>query len=249
MNLTSVFDKYRQVDQHIINRMMAEKNRERQFCRNAEDRQKRAEHIEDNNDAVTAYSDIVATQLADPERLTAFEADLDIYDTAVVEALMENTEALETVQAQIDIMLHQAHVIDDGRRVFKTEDGTQVYDEHGASIIDPMAISANKPTWEEFSSQINEMKHLEQERTAILDYQEKLDTAREQLANGDITNGELDRLETSLTEAMPDAVRDKLPADHAQAKLEQVADVKSTVPATTSPTLDGLQGFSMPTMG
>lgn len=47
-----------------------------------------------------------------------------------------------------------ALTIDDGRRVFKTEDGVQVFDEFGTeiapSVLDFELIDASKPTWKNF---------------------------------------------------------------------------------------------------
>jgi hypothetical protein len=62
--------------------------------------------------------------LATPEQIAAFTVRLDTYDTATVEALLANQEALDAVKARIDDLLLKAHTLPDGRRVFKTEDGT-----------------------------------------------------------------------------------------------------------------------------
>lgn len=65
------------------------------------------------------------------DRIEQFTVTLDTYDHAIVIALMENQEALDSVNDQIDRLLDRAHVMADGRRVFKAEDGTQVFDEFG----------------------------------------------------------------------------------------------------------------------
>lgn len=83
--------------------------------------------------------------LASDRQITAFRVKLDRYDEKTVEALMENRVALEEVQKRLDDMLGKAHVLPDGRRVFKTQDGTRVFDETGlelkADVIDPNAIA------------------------------------------------------------------------------------------------------------
>lgn len=47
---------------------------------------------------------------------------------------MQNGRALERVQEDLRIMVDKAYVLPDGRRVFKTEDGMRVFDEHGEEI-------------------------------------------------------------------------------------------------------------------
>lgn len=47
---------------------------------------------------------------------------------------MENQVFLDAVRERLDVVLSRAHVLEDGRRVFKTEDGSQVFDEHGAEV-------------------------------------------------------------------------------------------------------------------
>ena len=56
-------------------------------------------------------------------RIEAFSIKLDTYETATVEALIANEKAMELVQARLDDLLDRAHVVEDGRRVFKTRDG------------------------------------------------------------------------------------------------------------------------------
>ena len=75
-------------------------------------------------------SKTVATDM----QIQEFEAKLDRYEAATVAALIENQERLDVVTAQMIVLLDQTYVLEDGRRVFKTEDGTQVFDEFAALI-------------------------------------------------------------------------------------------------------------------
>ena len=86
---------------------------------------------------------------------------------------------------------------------------------------------------------------LDLERHALIEYQERLDDAREALAEGEIRQSELEELETSLIEEMPDAVRIHLPEDHPAAYVAQEAkhEQEPQVAQATGPSLDGLQGF------
>ncbi|MEL6933399.1 MAG: hypothetical protein AAFO17_09940 [Pseudomonadota bacterium] len=74
-----------------------------------------------------------------------------------VEALISNQEALDAVKERIDVILMRAHALEDGRRVFKTEDGTQVFDqfgeEVGPEVIAPEDIDDSAPRWEDFKAE------------------------------------------------------------------------------------------------
>lgn len=157
---------------------------------------------------------MIASFLAPPERIVEFRAKLDRYDTATVNALIENSDALDRVRERLGVMLKQAHTLPDGRRVFKTIDGRQVFDEHGhelsPEVIDPARIDEKKPKWETFSAANDELAQLNRERQQLLDYQSRLDKSRERIDRKEITNGDLDRLERDLQSSMPDAVRQKL---------------------------------------
>lgn len=85
------------------------------------------------------------------------------------------------------------------------------------------------------------------ERDAILDYQRQLDEPWEALENGEIMQAELNDLQSRLAKDLPEAVRAKLPTDHPQAPVTQVAEATSPTPST--PGISALQGFSVPSPG
>ena len=128
---------------------------------------------------------------------------------------MENQEQLDLVRARLDAMLAQAYVLEDGRRVFRTEDGTQVFDEFGQEVgadeIDPAQIDPSLPTWEAFSADLELEQALQKEREAIIEYQDRLDDAREQIADGEISEAELEELDADLADLMPPSVRQNVP--------------------------------------
>ncbi|MHA3914247.1 hypothetical protein [Halovulum sp. GXIMD14793] len=192
-------------------RIEAEQRRGREALRNRQAREKREEMEDRAEEALSAFaSAVLLSAPAPPERIAAFEATLTNYDVAVVKALMRNEELMDLVTADIDAMLGRAHVLEDGRRVFRTEDGTQVFDEFGAevsdSVIAPDLIDPAAPTWEAFSAKLAERDALVQERQDILEYQKKLDTARVEIEGGEISLDELEAMEADLMESMPPAV-------------------------------------------
>ncbi len=182
---------------------------QRWFIKSRQDHQRR-EHIADKvEDGVAALANevIMATQT----QIRTFEVKLDSYDQATVAALMENQELLDAVNARIQDMLARAYVMEDGRRVFKTEDGTQVFDEDGAEIsvdeLDPLLIGDDRPTWEAYSADNVIKNDLTAQRIEIIEFQDKADAAREQIADGEISEADLAELDADLLDAMPDAVR------------------------------------------
>ncbi|MCA1241476.1 hypothetical protein LC092_03390 [Stappia stellulata] len=162
---------------------------------------------------------VTAAEIAD------FRVELETYDAATVAALQENGLALEQVRDRLDAMLARAHVLPDGRRVFKTEDGLQVFDEHGNAIeaqtIAPQEIDDARPRWEAYKATFDEEQHLTQERMDLLDYQARLDGARDRLDAGDLSREEFDALREDLKEHAPDAVRARVPGLQLDAGAER----------------------------
>lgn len=181
---------------------------------------------------------LMAELLASPAEVAAFRLRLDRYDAATVEALLENQKALDAVQRRIEKRLMEAHVLPDGRRVFKTLDGTRVFDEHGQEvgpdIIDPDSIDNSKPRWDIHGADLEVRRLLLEEREQLLDYQQKLDAARERLDSDDITKKELERFEADLADNAPASVRQKVGLERPQADVAppaQTASVTAVLPS------------------
>ncbi|MEM8497829.1 MAG: hypothetical protein AAF542_07375 [Pseudomonadota bacterium] len=188
--------------------------RQRQwFIKAREDREKRAERTEKLEDDLAAMGMevVMATEI----QIREFEEKLDTYEAATVTALMENQKQLDLVNARIEAMLAQAYVMEDGRRVFKTQDGTQVFDEFGEEVspeeLDFDLISADRPTAEDYLRDLGEREALLSERSDLLEYQQKLDDARERVSEGEISEADLEELDKDLLEVMPDRVREHTP--------------------------------------
>lgn len=176
--------------------------------RNREDREKRERDADKGDDAI---ADLANAVLATPQDVADFRVELDAYDTATVEALMQNEQDLKAVRDQLDDMLDKAYVLEDGRRVFKAEDGMRVFDEHGVELstdaIDPGLVEDWRPKAEDYLEANDLEKALVEERTEILDFQEKVDHAREESNRGDMTKQELDDLRSDLEANAPPAVK------------------------------------------
>ncbi|MBU2527605.1 MAG: hypothetical protein KKC03_13490 [Bacteroidetes bacterium] len=151
--------------------------------------------------------------MASSEEIATFEITLDKYDTAVIAALDENEHDLTAVHATIQDKLEKAFVLPDGRRAFKTEDGMRVFDEHGSEIA-PDELSADeiedwRPRWEAFSADKQAEQALTEERQDLMDYQHRIDDAREKL-DDPISKQELVDLKRDLEADMPQSVRKQL---------------------------------------
>lgn len=188
---------------------------------------------------------ILATQM----QIETFQQNLDKYDAATIQALELNqqqideiTEQLLIVRARIQDKLQSAYVMEDGRRVFLTEDRSQAFDEHGNQVspdeLDYDLVDPSNPTWESYSADVEQgdklegsLDKLKTEREEILNYQEKLDHARERSEADDFTKDELEELEKDLEESMPDAVAKQLP-DY---EPSQTQDLKSDFTTSAAP--------------
>jgi len=183
---------------------------QRWFIKARQDHQRREEIAEKIEDGVAALA--AETVMASQAQIISFETRLDSYDEATVVALMENQELIDATRDRISDMLARAYVMEDGRRVFRTEDGTQVFDEFGVEVaaeeLDPGLIGDNRPTYEDYAADVEALAALEAERTQILEFQERVDAAREDIADGEISEAELEELDADLLDIMPPAVRE-----------------------------------------
>ena len=213
---------------------LADANRRKWFIAAREDKERKDQVAEQSEQAFVdfAASVIVATEI----EIQTFQAKLDTYDEATVIALIENREALDAVRTQLNDMLSRAHVLEDGRRVFKTEDGKRVFDEHGEqldeAIIHPDTISDDRPTWESYSKSRDLERQLQTERQALIEYQEKLDNARERSNADDFTKEELDDLDAELVDAVPPLVKKHVPGFDA---VENAPAAKTAFTANADP--------------
>jgi len=193
------------------------------------------------SDLVSAAMVVVTTEEIDAftVRLDEFDARLDDYHEASVEALIEANAKLEIVndkldktRERLDAMREKAFELEDGRRVFVSEDGTWSIDVTGNSVaIDevPVDIIPNnariadqyKASMEyeaeligqqfAIEGEIEDIHHFDRLRE---EYEERADAIRGQLEKDGATKeqldryeDELDRMDAELTSAMPSSVR------------------------------------------
>lgn len=217
-----------------------EQRRYAQLRANKDRQKQRREKEQDATDENIGAFAVAATF----EEIEAFEVKLDTYDEAAVAALMENREQLDAVQARIELLLQQAYVMEDGRRVFKTEDGTQVFDEHGNEVshdeLDYDLISDDRPSWESYQTETEYRDALVAERQQIIEFQDKVAAAREETADGEISKDRLEELDADLAASVPPPVRAHMPGMEPlpEPTAAFARSAANPVIASASPTLD-----------
>lgn len=179
------------------------RERELKGRKDKNEREKRTDEQSDLTDAVLAFV------LASESSIIELQAKVELYDAATVEALQINEEKLAEVQDQIRQMLEQAYVMPDGRRVFKTEDGLRVFDEHGEEVFDfdPEEIEDWRTRWEAFDEKRQLRNGLLEERRELHDYQDVIAETNEELEKEGLTEERREFLENRLEAEKPDAVK------------------------------------------
>ncbi len=225
----------------------SEAARRRQWFIKARQEKRLREDIADRAEEDTTAFAVSAIKATDVQ-IEAFETKLDLYDTATVKALESNQVRLDDIQrrlleveSHIQLMLDRAYVMEDGRRVFLTEDRTQAFDEFGTEVsndeLDFDAVPQSAPSYESFAKEIdlrNDLKtnetELINERHEIFEFQERLDEARERVADGEISTEELDDLDAELSDAMPSSIKHHVPG------MDGAATAPNLKPQFTEPT-------------
>ncbi len=196
--------------------------------------------------AETNLSTAVTLSIATDMQIEQFKDKLELYDAAVIEALEDNQEQLQIVRerlAQIEIrirsMLDQAYVHDDGRRMFKSEDGSFVIDEQGNDVsldqVDPNLIEG--PTAEIYLKELNSLnsnllheQELLVEREQLHNTQDLIHEKQEALESGTSTTQDLEDYDNEVFDALPQSARDKLSDD-----MNPLANAPNLTSSFTSP--------------
>ena len=158
--------------------------------------EKKRERAEDRAELADQAASAVSVR-----QVTAFRQKLDLYDAANTQDLLLNSENLAKARAMLASILARAYVHSDGRRLFRTRDGTQVFDEFGEDMtdeVDPDLIEEGRPTWEDYLPSLEAKSALEAERDGLIERQGRIDAARDRIDDEDLTVDELDALDADL---------------------------------------------------
>lgn len=214
----------------------SERMKHQQWFIKARHDQERKEEAADKLEAefLTLATEVV---MAAQIQIGEYKAKLVTYDEATVFALMENQEQLDAVRAEIQDMLSRAYVMNDGRRVFKSEDGILVIDEFGEIVtleeLNPDLVPFDGPTSDEYLSKLKLEDDLLAERQKIHEFDELKNQQHEELEEGGVTEERLEEMDAELFNAMPDSIRTHVPG---LAAKENVTSVKTSFTAEARPT-------------
>lgn len=195
-----------------------------------------AEKTENTATAVASAASVVAT----PTQIKTFQSDLDTFDVSIIDALLEIEEKLDVLYADREALLAQAYVLDDGRRVFKSDDGTYVVDERGQAInpdeVDPDQVPDQLSRYSTFEGVNEEIDALKAEKQALHDALERNDSAREWAGEPGRTVEEIEAKRQDLLDDLPASARAKLDInDEPSHDIEQAAQsapvVKTNIPS------------------
>ena len=101
----------------------------------------------------------------------------------------------------------EAHRLADGRRVFETEDGERVYDEHGNKATDeihPEEIPDHLEKWESLQKPDKALANAERRFDEALKHQRVLDGARSRHNEGGLKNQDINELEQMIELSKPE---------------------------------------------
>ena len=249
----------------------SEAGRRRQWFIKARYEQARRDELaaqSDDSVLTTAVVVIVATQAQISEfemRLDAYEDQLDIYeakldarDVAITKALIKNQEQYEALISVQEKLLDNAYELPDGRKVYRSEDGSSVYFEDGAEvpadIISADAIADGFTTIEELDEINGALEDIKKERDALHDAQadndlrrdtlsearEKVSSARAKIEEGGLTVDEIDNLDAEILDLMPKGELPALPPSAAKhltsdSATNNAPDAKSSFAVNANP--------------
>ena len=141
--------------------------------------------------------------LAEPERVAAFGERLQQLDEASMAALLENEKKLREAEEQLEDVRERAFslTMPDGRNAKVYRDGGAVAEEDGKRVEFMRAddLPAETPELSEVKGAFDNLSALKADRKTILDYRAHyIEPAKDRLAQGDMTRGELDEYEAGI---------------------------------------------------
>lgn len=190
-----------------------------------ERREKAEEKLED--DLVSLATDVI---IATEVQIAQFQMQLDRFDERTVAGLMESQQLLDRLYAEREALLARAYVMEDGRRVFKSEDGSFVIDEFGEIVssdeFDSSVIPDHYPRADaimDIDAKIDRGKEI-QSRFHVLDA--KVREAHREADDGDMSVERIEQLTAEFDDefdALDAELDDLTPLSHQNQALSATA--------------------------
>lgn len=195
----------------------------RQFTVRAQDRarkelenvqqhdQRRRELKKEKAEQDESFDSVLAVALASPENVQAFHNKLNDFEQQAVERILTLQTRLDELMVKRQDMLNEAHVLPDGRRVFKSEDGKSVTDEFGedvgSDIIRADEIDDSRPRSNGFFENKYAIDETKNSLDEAITFQEKIEDLRERSNTGELSKEELKALEQEFEDITPESFK------------------------------------------
>ncbi len=242
-------------------------NKRKWFIKAKQNQERREEIAEQSEDSFIALASnvIIATEIQIREfeaRMDAFEVKLDnydakltVFDEAVARALLEQISKLELLEAEQQAMLDSAFTLEDGRKVFRSEDGTFAVDETGSKLgqleFESQDIPIGRDSAEDYLKKLDDIGSTKSEIDQLHQAQQDIDAARESNAEArdilmrgrdlagmeDVSVGELDDLDQEFDDAMPKGLP-RIPTS----AMTFVSGIEPSAPPVTKNSFAGVAG-------
>lgn len=175
-----------------------------------------------------AWTEFISLQM----RLEHIRDRMNELDRASLQAYRLAERKAQEAQDSLDDIQRRATVDEQGRRIYRTEDGQRAFYENGQQLTaaekDKAKWREGSPSWEQHQDASKRAEEAIRERDAIKEYREMLEKNRDR-------TDDLDGLEKDL-ENMPQGVRDQLEKTgaHKSAAHEYMNDRPLSAPDLTA---------------
>lgn len=185
---------------------------------------------------------MVLARQADPVWCKLYEEVGEKLDRAEQASLLALRDALrreEQARRELEELRERAARLADGRRVYRTGDGTAAYDEDGNRLSDDefagVAWNDSQPSWEEECKVTRNWNDAAAEVEEVKAYRSHVGEMRHRHAKGDLSQDELEQMGEELEADMPESVRRHYRADAAESpRPSEPARAQNEMPRTGS---------------
>lgn len=135
------------------------------------------------------------------QRVTRLNNEIMQQQAMTIEEIRQLQDLLDIAKAEYQMVLDNAYIAADGRRVFKDKHGnvyTQNGDKVGKDIVDPNAIGEDYSSWEAHQKALNKVNDLDNRLDLNHQKLEQLDADQDALNSDDLTQDKLDAIENRL---------------------------------------------------
>ncbi|MEP2987308.1 MAG: hypothetical protein ABJP08_29070 [Roseibium sp.] len=154
------------------------------------------------------FDDVVITSMASMENIAAFQKRLDALQQENVERILYLQQQRDILMTQQQQQLDNAFVLDNGERVFRSEDATFVVNESGEmishEIIDPASIGEQHTFAEDYQRTLHSIDVVNADLGDAITFQQRLEALEERSEQSGLTQTDLDALEAELDDIIPD---------------------------------------------